>query len=513
MPQTHTHQHNQTPSDQHQSPDTTHPPRNSLKIATGVGISLLTIIFLLAVTNAGPFAEAQQSNTSKSSPPEFKSKYTAKQITSAKQHKSYSTFYNAQLIVVGQITKEQAPVPSLPGAEKLPTHFQWTLRPTQFLYINQPFSKKYPSYHLNGHVPDADLNKTPYLLVQTFGQQQTYLAPATKEILQCATIAIEQRKHADATRLHLAKTNPSNTPLFKAIRSGKNVATVDVIDERAASTSIDRAGHVQQPGERIDEQTHIVLLSANLRGKLPQDAKIGTHLRINKPLPRPVTSQPLLIVWEEIKGRAQATHLATMDEATRRIAAAALKRNYQQLTITANGPSHGSSRGSNGPQAGHNHHDHDHDIEGQEDTPIADTPHHEQPHTNVAPALDINPQILKAALSNTGFPYKLNNAKPNRQAFEDCKKQFPLKLNNTEDLKKYFSKAQANTINKQIDMNKATLLVFAWHGSGQDQLYYNILKSNPPIYVFHRTRGKTRDLRPHTYVYVVGPKTKWSAVK
>lgn len=374
MSKQHKHQDGQQPTNQTQATRATQPRRNSLAIVTLGGVALLAIMLVMAATNTGPFAVAQQSDNSKAAPPVLKSQYTAQQIAAAKKHESYATFYNAQLIVVGKVAKEQGPVPANPGAEHLPPQFQWTLYPTQSLYVNKQFAQKYESYHV-GRVPDADLKTIPYLLVQSFGEQQTYFGRAHKDVLQVAAIAIDQRTHADAVRLHQAKTNPAKNQLFKIVRDADNLATVDVVDDRVASTTFDAKGNVIAQTKPLKKGRHVVILSANFRGKLPKDAPVGCYLWIDDSLQSPVESQPVLVAWKLKQGKVHATHWATMDEATLRIAAAALNREFKRFAIDAMGPQTFSSRGSGGAGGPDPHdHDHDHKNDNGGGDPEADEP-------------------------------------------------------------------------------------------------------------------------------------------
>ncbi|XZE53637.1 hypothetical protein SH139x_005399 [Planctomycetaceae bacterium SH139] len=348
----------QQPSFQTQAATATHSHRSSLAIIIGGVAVLLAIMLVMAVSSTGPFAVAQQSDHAKAAPPVLKSQYTAKQIAAAKKHESYATFYNAQLIVVGKVAKEQGPVAAIPGAENRPPQFQWTLYPTQSLYINSQFAKNYESYDL-GRVADADLKSTPYLLAQSFGNRQTYLGRADKDILQVAAIAIEQHTHADAVRLQQAKTNPEKNPLFKIVQDAENLATVDVVDGRVGVTVFDAKGNVIPQTKPLKKGQHVAILSANFRGKLPNNAPVGSFLWMDNSLQPPVESQPVLVAWELKQGKVHVTHWATMDEATLRITAAALKLDYKTFAIDAMGPQSFSSRGSFGP-GGQDHHDHDH---------------------------------------------------------------------------------------------------------------------------------------------------------
>lgn len=104
----------------------------------------------------------------------------------------------------------------------------------------------------------------------------------------------------------------------------------------------------------------------------------------------------------------------------------------------------------------------------------------------------------------------LENAVPNQSAFKDGSPLVPKQIKTAEDIVKYFGKEQAKVIGKKVDLKRQMILVFAWRGSGGDQLDYDLAKSKPPIYRFRFVHGETDDLRKHAYVYVAGLKAKWT---
>ena len=62
----------------------------------------------------------------------------------------------------------------------------------------------------------------------------------------------------------------------------------------------------------------------------------------------------------------------------------------------------------------------------------------------------------------------------------------------------------ADDIKEQIDFNKQKLLVFAWHGSGQDRMTASIGAEGKDLIVFVEfLPGKTKDFRPHTRLFAV----------
>lgn len=105
------------------------------------------------------------------------------------------------------------------------------------------------------------------------------------------------------------------------------------------------------------------------------------------------------------------------------------------------------------------------------------------------------------------------DVKPNQAVFKDAKRNAPIEIKTADGLAKYFDKKQVAAITKQVDFKREVMLIFAWRGSGQDELQYTILKSMPPQLVFRVIPGRTRDLRPHVHVYAVPTDVRWSMSK
>jgi hypothetical protein len=85
----------------------------------------------------------------------------------------------------------------------------------------------------------------------------------------------------------------------------------------------------------------------------------------------------------------------------------------------------------------------------------------------------------------------------------------PLVLKSHAQAKKYFSDENLEKLIKQVDFDRQLILVFAWNGSGQDRLQVTVLESSPQPLRFNYYPGKTRDLRPHTYIYAVRSDVRW----
>ncbi len=94
--------------------------------------------------------------------------------------------------------------------------------------------------------------------------------------------------------------------------------------------------------------------------------------------------------------------------------------------------------------------------------------------------------------------------------FKDANRKKPLELKTEEAAAKYFKAEELKKLKTQIDFEKQVLLVFAWRGSGQDKMTYDVAESFPEQIQFNYKPGRTRDLRPHVKLYVLRNNVKWS---
>jgi hypothetical protein len=65
-------------------------------------------------------------------------------------------------------------------------------------------------------------------------------------------------------------------------------------------------------------------------------------------------------------------------------------------------------------------------------------------------------------------------------------------------------------LSHEVDFSQQVLLVFAWRGSGQDRLEYQVHSSPPGVVAFLFSPGRTRDLREHQQVFVLRSDWAWS---
>lgn len=105
---------------------------------------------------------------------------------------------------------------------------------------------------------------------------------------------------------------------------------------------------------------------------------------------------------------------------------------------------------------------------------------------------------------------KLSSAKPNQTVFKDAKRNAPIEIKTADGLAKYFDEKQAAAIAKEVDFKQQLVLIFAWRGSGQDKLNFDVGESFPETILFRIKPGRTRDLRPHVQVFALRSNVKWS---
>ena len=111
---------------------------------------------------------------------------------------------------------------------------------------------------------------------------------------------------------------------------------------------------------------------------------------------------------------------------------------------------------------------------------------------------------------------ELKKIKPKEVVFRDATRVKPVVIANKKAASKYFEKEDVAKRLKGIDFKKQVLFVFAWRGSGQDEMSYNLKKdtsdeSNAGEVEFTYRPGRTRDLRPHTKVYAIEDDVLWNS--
>lgn len=95
-------------------------------------------------------------------------------------------------------------------------------------------------------------------------------------------------------------------------------------------------------------------------------------------------------------------------------------------------------------------------------------------------------------------------------SFEKSSVLKPLVLRSVDGAEPYFTGKGLTELKQQVDFDKQFVLLFAWKGSGRDELSYAVAESYPEQIMFTYAPGRTRDLRPHVHVFVLRSNVQWS---
>ncbi len=117
---------------------------------------------------------------------------------------------------------------------------------------------------------------------------------------------------------------------------------------------------------------------------------------------------------------------------------------------------------------------------------------------------------LFAAPADHASITELKDLRAEVAVFTDASRIKPLVLKSLKDGAKYFDKEALDTISKAVDFGKQNVLVFAWKGSGQDRLRYEVKESFPEQIEFFYEQGLTKDLRRHVKVFVLRSNVRWT---
>ena len=99
---------------------------------------------------------------------------------------------------------------------------------------------------------------------------------------------------------------------------------------------------------------------------------------------------------------------------------------------------------------------------------------------------------------------------PEMSVFKNSNFNKPIVVKSKEEAAKHFGKKAVASLVKAVDFKKQFVLIFAWRGSGGDQLNYTVAESFPEQITFSRQFGRTRDLRSHAKVFALRSNVKWS---
>jgi len=120
------------------------------------------------------------------------------------------------------------------------------------------------------------------------------------------------------------------------------------------------------------------------------------------------------------------------------------------------------------------------------------------------------PFLLVAVASAQEPIVKIGKIRPNMSVFKESSRTKPIVMRSADEAAKQFSGDALAKLKEQVDFEKQIVLVFAWRGSGQDQMDFTVAESYPEQVRFRYKPGRTRDLRPHVYVYALRSNVTWS---
>lgn len=111
----------------------------------------------------------------------------------------------------------------------------------------------------------------------------------------------------------------------------------------------------------------------------------------------------------------------------------------------------------------------------------------------------------------------LKEIAPEESAYKPGRPMQPVVIRSEKEAAAVFSAESLVELNKKVDFARQLVLLFAWQGSGQDQLSHDMsavladdVVARPQQVVFSFEAGRTRDLRQHARVYVLQSDAKWT---
>ncbi len=105
---------------------------------------------------------------------------------------------------------------------------------------------------------------------------------------------------------------------------------------------------------------------------------------------------------------------------------------------------------------------------------------------------------------------ELTGINPTQEVFKESRRNKPLVVESPEAAGKYFADGDLTKLKGQVDFKQQKLLIFAWAGSGQDQLTFTVAESYPEQIIFQYKRGLTKDLHKHVRLFALRSNVQWS---
>lgn len=111
----------------------------------------------------------------------------------------------------------------------------------------------------------------------------------------------------------------------------------------------------------------------------------------------------------------------------------------------------------------------------------------------------------------------LKEISPQESAYKPGRPMQPVVVRSEKEAAALFNAENVAELKSKVDFAKQMVLVFAWQGSGQDQLAFDVsailaddVVARPEQVVFSFEGGRTRDLRQHARVYALRSDAKWT---
>ena len=85
----------------------------------------------------------------------------------------------------------------------------------------------------------------------------------------------------------------------------------------------------------------------------------------------------------------------------------------------------------------------------------------------------------------------------------------PVLIRSSDEAAAYFPEPDLARLSREVDFSKQVVLLFVWHGSGQDRMEPLEQTSSPGTVVFAYTPGLTKDGHVHHRVFILRSDVTW----
>lgn len=104
---------------------------------------------------------------------------------------------------------------------------------------------------------------------------------------------------------------------------------------------------------------------------------------------------------------------------------------------------------------------------------------------------------------------EISGMSPTDKAFSDSKADKPIRLVSLAHAAPYLTQP----LTAKVDFENQYLLLFAWKGSGRDEIDFDVAESFPEQIQFGYRRGMTKDYRPHLRLFALRKGVTYSVAK